>query len=149
MKSAFAILVIILAILACGCTASAPATAPAVTTAPVTAPAIPDLKGTWTGPMQGYDQGTGFSDYPTLGVKMTITEQKGRIFAGDVVFTSNDTVSKSGFAGTIGRDGRTLTIAEEAGGYCTGTVLGVDEIELTYMEDGSPYSIAIDSFRRV
>jgi hypothetical protein len=149
MKSAFAILVIILAILSCGCTASAPATAPVVTPAPVTALVIPDLKGTWTGPMQGYDQSTGFSDYPSLGVKMTITEQKGRIFAGDVVFTSNGTESKSGFAGTIGRDGRTLTIAEEAGGYCTGTVLGADEIELIYMEDGSPYSIAIDSFRRV
>jgi hypothetical protein len=148
MKCVFAILVILLALLASGCTATAPATAPAVTPAPVTAPVIPDLKGTWTGPMQGYDQGIGFSDYPTLGMKMIITEQKGRIFAGEVVFTQNGTESKSGFAGTIGRDGSTLTIAEEAGGYCTGTVLGADEIELIYMEDGSPYSIAIDSFRR-
>jgi len=149
MKITFVLLIVILAVIACGCTATAPVTAQAPAPAPVTAPVIPDLKGTWTGPMQGYDQGTGFSDYPSLGVKMTITEQKGRIFAGEVVFTSNGTESKSGFAGTIGRDGRTLTIAEEAGGYCTGTVLGADEIELIYMEDGSPYSIAIDSFRRV
>ncbi|MFA5268508.1 MAG: hypothetical protein WC379_11105 [Methanoregula sp.] len=149
MKSAFTILVLILAVIACGCTASAPATAPAVTPAPTTSPVIPDLKGTWTGPMQGYDQGTGFSDYPTLGVKMTITEQKGRVFAGDVVFTANGTDSKSGFAGTIGRDGRTLSIAEEAGGYCTGEIVGENEMELIYMEDGSPYSIAIDSFKRV
>lgn len=145
MKTAFAILLVIVAMIACGCTGASPAAVPAEKTAP----AIPDLTGTWTGPMQGYDQGTGFSDYPALGVKMTVTEQKGRIFAGQIVFTTNGTGSASGFAGAIGRDGRTLTITEEAGGYCTGEIVAEDEIELVYMEDGSPYSIAIDSFRRV
>jgi hypothetical protein len=147
MKTAFSILLIIIAVIACGCTAASPA-APA-TPAEKTAPSIPDLTGTWTGPMQGYDQGTGFSDYAGLGVTMNITGQKGRVFAGTIVFSANGTTSASGFAGAIGRDGRTLSISEEAGGYCTGTVLGEDEIELTYLEDGSPYSVAIDSFRRI
>ncbi len=146
MKTSFAFLLLIVAIIASGCTA--PAAPPA---APQASPAaaIPNLTGTWTGPMQGYDEGTGFSDYPDLGVTMTITEQHDRIFAGNITFVTNGTGTTSGFAGAIGRDGRTLAIAEQAGGYCTGTVLGPDEIELVYMEDGSPYSIAIDSFRRV
>lgn len=148
MKTAFTILLLIIAVVACGCTAASPA-APAAAPAEKTVPYIPNLTGTWTGPMQGYDQGTGFSDYPALDVKMTVTGQKGRVFAGHMVFTVNGTGSRSGFAGAIGRDGRTLSITEEGGGYCTGEVVGEDEIELTYMQDGSPYSIAIDSFRRV
>ena len=39
-------------------------------------------------------------------------------------------------------------MTEKGGGYCFGDVLGQDEIELTYMQDGSPYSIAIDSLKR-
>jgi hypothetical protein len=154
MKTAITILLIIIAVIACGCTGASPA-APAAQAVPAAVPAekttasIPDLTGTWTGPMQGYDQGTGFSDYPALGVKMNVTEQKGRVFAGHMVFTANGTESSSGFAGAIGRDGRTLSITEEAGGYCTGEIVGDNEIELVYMEDGSPYSLAIDSFRRV
>lgn len=148
MKTVFTILLIVIAVIACGCTAAAPA-APAAAPAEKTAPSIPDLTGTWTGPMQGYDQGTGFSDYPGLGVLMNITEQQGRVFAGRIAFSTNGTTSVSGFAGVIGRDGRTLSITEEAGGYCSGTIVGDDEIELVYMEDGSPYSVAIDSFKRV
>ena len=52
-------------------------------------------------------------------------------------------------AGVVGRDNRTLTISENGGGYCTGEVLSANEIELIYMQDGSPYSISIDSFKRV
>jgi len=149
MKTELSLLLLIIAVIACGCTAAAPAVSPAPADTPATAVVVPDLTGTWTGPMQGYDQGTGFSDYADLGVMMNITEQKGRVFAGDIVFTTNGTPSVSGFAGVIGRDGRTLSITEQAGGYCTGEIVGEDEIELVYMEDGSPYSIAIDSFRRV
>lgn len=98
--------------------------------------------------MTGYDQGAGFSDYPDLIVKMNVTEQKGRIFTGRFLFSLNGNESVSGFAGAIGRDGRTLSIAEENGGYCTGAITGDDRIELIYMEDGSPYSVAIDSFTR-
>ena len=99
--------------------------------------------------MQGFDEGSGFSEYPGLRILMNVTEQKGRIFTGTVVFIANGTATESGFAGAIGHNGKTLTIAERNGGYCTGEILGENEIELIYMQDGSPYSIAIDSFRRV
>jgi len=150
MKTALILFGVILAALACGCMAAAPAaTAPAATPAQPLAVAIPNLTGTWTGPMQGYDERSGFTDYPFLTVAITITEQHGRLFAGDIVFAENGTVKKSGIAGAVGRDGRTLSITEKDGGYCTGEVLGPDEIELIYLQDGSPYSIAIDSFKRV
>jgi hypothetical protein len=145
MKTALTLIALFLAVLACGCMAAAPAALPVQTTAP----AIPNLTGTWTGPMQGYDEGSGFTDYPFLTVVITIAEQHGRLFAGDILFTVNGTEKKSGIAGAIGRDGRTLTITEKEGGYCIGEVLAPDEIELIYMQDGSPYSIAIDSFKRL
>lgn len=148
MKTALTLLGIILAVLACGCMAAGPAPEPAAPPVQTTA-AIPNLTGTWTGPMLGYDERSGFTDYPFLTVVITIAEQHGRLFAGDILFTVNGTQKKSGIAGAIGRDGRTLTITEQDGGYCTGEVLAPDEIELIYMQDGSPYSIAIDSFRRL
>ena len=98
--------------------------------------------------MEGYDEGSGFSEYPDFKVLMNITEQKGRIFAGTIIFIANGTTTTSGFAGVIGQDGRDLTITEQGGGYCTGEIVGTDEIELVYMHDGSPYSIAIDTFSR-
>jgi hypothetical protein len=80
---------------------------------------------------------------------MTITEQHGRIFAGNMVFSSNGTEVKYGFAGAIGRDGRTLSITEQDDGYCSGEMVGANEMDLTYVQAGSPYSVAIDSFKRV
>jgi ABC-type transport system substrate-binding protein len=142
MKIVLTIIVLLLAILACGCTATAPATAPAPHTP------VPDLVGTWTGSMLGYDEGVGFSDYPNLGMAMVVTEQHGRIFSGYVRFMSNGTESTTEIAGVVGRDDRTFTIVEQDGGYCLGEIIATDEIEMTYMQDGSPYSIAVDSFRR-
>jgi hypothetical protein len=149
MKTPFAILVIVIAVLACGCTAAAPATGPVASHAETTVAAIPDLTGTWTGPMQGYDEGTGFSDYSAMTATLAITEQHGRIFAGHIVFTVNGTESVSGLAGVISGDGRTFSIAEKDSGYAAGTMVSADEIELTYLQDHSPYSVAIDSYKRV
>jgi hypothetical protein len=149
MKSMFAIPVIVLAVIACGCMAADPAAAPPGAGDRAMPLAVPDMVGTWTGPMQGYDEGTGFTDYPGLDVRMNVTEQHGRIFAGDFVFSVNGTETKSGFAGAIGHDGKTITITEQTGGYCVGEIVGGNEIELVYMQDGSPYSIAIDTWKRV
>jgi hypothetical protein len=145
MKTAFTILVLILAVLACGCTTATPAVSPVQT--PVTT--IPNLTGNWTGPMQGFDEREGFTDHPFLTAVMTVSEQHGRVFSGFITFRSNNTESIDEFAGVVGRDNRTLTIAEHGGGYCSGEVLSPNEIELIYMQDGSPYSISIDSFKRV
>ena len=145
MKIAFFILLLLLAVLASGCTTATPAAAPVQT--PVST--LPNLTGNWTGPMQGYDEREGFTDHPYLTAVLTVSEQHGRVFSGYITFTSNSTVSTDNIAGVIGRDNRTLTIAEREGGYCSGEVLSPDEIELIYMQDGSPYSISIDSFKRV
>ncbi len=139
MKAALSFLILILFVFLAGCTGTAPAQ---------TTPSLPNLTGTWSGPMEGYDEGTGFTDYRDLALAMVVEEQHGRLFSGYFRLTSNSTVSDLYFAGAVGRDNKTLTITEREGGYCLGEVLGPDEIELTYMQDGSPYSIAIDHLKR-
>ncbi|MCK9590795.1 MAG: hypothetical protein M0Q91_02125 [Methanoregula sp.] len=153
MKTAVTILVIILAVLASGCMASAPATpAPpaqgAKTFDTKTMQAIPDLAGTWTGTIKSFDYGTGFNDHPDGKMVITVTEQRDRIFTGNLtVITNNTILVTENFAGAIGRDGRTFTLAEESG-YAFGEILGKDEFEMVYVNDASPFSIAIDSFWR-
>jgi len=126
-----------------------------VYTGPAAAPAtarptvIPDLTGTWTASMAGYEGSTGFTDYPSITMTMTISEQHDRVFSGYTVFTVNDTETRTPIAGVIGRDGRTLSTAEQDGGYCFGDIIGPDEIELTYLQDGPQYSVAIDTLKRV
>ncbi|MCK9579289.1 MAG: hypothetical protein M0Q92_02420 [Methanoregula sp.] len=143
MRTAGILLIVILTVIAGGCTTTAPQAA----TTP--APTIPSLVGTWSGPSAGYDEGVGFSDYHDLDIRMVVTEQKDRVFAGRILFVANGTESATEFAGVIGREGRTFAMSEQAGGYCFGEILGPDAIEITYLEDGSPYSASIDSFTRV
>ncbi len=151
MKIAFTLLLVTLAVLACGCMATAPAVpATPATTGTTTVTVIPDLTGNWTGPMKGYDEGTGFTDYSNMTINLTVTEQRDRIFSGNLVFTYTSGEEGSvDIAGVIGRDGRTLTMVERGAGYCFGTILSNDEIELTYVHDATPFSIAVDSFKRV
>jgi hypothetical protein len=124
-------------------------TGPAPTPVQTDAATIPDLTGNWTASMTGYEGSTGFTDYSTVTMAMTISEQHGRIFSGYTVFTENGTETRTAIAGVIGRDGRTLSTAEQGGGYCLGEVVGPDEIELVYLQDGEQYGVAIDSLRRV
>jgi len=49
----------------------------------------------------------------------------------------------------IGRDGRTLTIVEQEGGYSSGMIVSGNEIELVYAKSGGNFSVAIDTLRRV
>lgn len=150
MKIAFTVILLILAVLACGCTTAAPSAATATATpASATTPAIPNLIGTWTGTMLGYDEGTGFSDYNNAPMSMVITEQKGRIFAGTVQWTLNNIESSNPVAGVIGRDGKTFAMTEKDSGYTTGQIIGTDEVELTFLHSSTPYSVAIDTLKRV
>jgi hypothetical protein len=150
MKTVLCIVFLILACIATGCTSTSPAATP-VSAIPLTPsdPGLSDLTGTWAGPMQGYDEGVGFTDYPDLKIALVVEEQHGRVFSGKILFTANGSHSSTGFAGIIGRDNRTFTFTEKDGGYCTGEILGNDEIEITYLHDGSPYSAAVDSLKRV
>lgn len=81
---------------------------------------IPLLTGTLTGPIQEYDQGPGFADYPDFAAEMNVMEQKGRTFAGLFISITNGTVSAFGFPGEFWRDGRTHSLTEKESGYCTG-----------------------------
>ena len=148
MRSVLCILIIVLAILACGCTSSAPAPVPVV---PVTSatPVIPDLTGTWTGPMRGYDEGAGFSDYSNATMQFIVTDQKDRIFAGRLAFTINSTPYSIGVAGVIAPDGKSFVMAEKDNGYSTGWILPDNGIEITYLHEATPYSAAIDTLKRM
>ncbi|HOX35045.1 MAG TPA: hypothetical protein P5217_05950 [Methanoregulaceae archaeon] len=149
MMRAVVLLAIVIAVIASGCMVTEPGNSPGgipgTTTLPE--PVAPDLLGTWTGTMNGYDASTGFNPHDGGVMLLTVTGQRGRIFAGNLTITEGTTTWTEPFAGTIGRDGRTLTIVEESG-YCTGGIIGPDEIELVYANDGLGFSISIDSLRR-
>jgi hypothetical protein len=148
MKFALALILLITAIAFAGCTATQ---APAGPSAPVltpAAPAIPHLTGTWTGTMTGYAPVKGFTDYGNATMTMIISEQKGRVVAGTFAFGSGPNQTRTDCSGIIGRDGKTLTMTEKDGGYSFGDILSAGEIELTYVYDGNPNSVAIDTLRK-
>jgi hypothetical protein len=148
MKIALTILLVILAVLACGCTATAPSATPAAATPAAPAPITPNLLGTWIGTMLGYEERIGFTDYGKMPITMVVTEQQGRLFSGYLKFGVNSTQTLA-MAGVIGRDGKTFAIVENVNGYTTGEFIGTDTIELTHVDDADPYSVAIDTLKRV
>jgi len=156
MKTALTLIIIVLAVLACGCTATAPSSqttpepilssTPPVPAKPVVV-ATPDLTGTWTGTMLGYEEGVGFTDYDKLAITMVVTEQKGRLFSGHLKFGNRtETIA---MAGVLGRDGRTFALVENVNGYTTGEIIGGDTMELTHVDDAEPYSVALDTLKKV
>lgn len=133
---------IILALLIGGCTTASKESTTAV-------PEIPNIVGNWTGPMYGYTEGTGYNTFSDETLTMSVTEQHDRVFSG--VFTFSNLVESwegKEFAGVIERDGKTLTIVEDKGGFCSGFIITPDEIELTYLDIGEPFSIAVDSLKK-
>lgn len=142
MKAIVCMGILVLALLACGCT-----TAPQETPPPV--PEIPSLLGNWSGTSTGYIGGMGFIDYSGGAITMRVTEQKDRIFFGEFLVTNQSgNVMTFGFGGAIGRDGTTLTIVERNGGYSFGTLIAPDEIELIHADDSEPSDVAIDTLRK-
>ncbi|OPY37530.1 MAG: hypothetical protein A4E35_01446 [Methanoregula sp. PtaU1.Bin051] len=159
MKTAF-ILVIILAVLACGCTSSVPTAQniPATTTPHpdrgpglfTTPHAVPNLLGNWTGPARGYVKGMGYRDTGTATMTLSVTSQNDRVFAGNLLIPYlNGTIRTDGFAGVIAHDGETLRIVEfETYEHNDGWILSENEIELVFIDVGEPQSIFVDSFKR-
>lgn len=143
MKTALTIILIILAVLACGCTTSTPAAAqtPAQSVTPA-------LSGTWTGTMQGYEEGTGFTDYNREPITMVVTGQQGRLFSGYLTFAGNASF-RLPMAGVISRDGKSFAMVEDVNGYTTGDIISSDEIQLTHIDDAQPYSAALDTLKKV
>ncbi|MBN2735231.1 MAG: hypothetical protein JXQ82_10325 [Methanomicrobiaceae archaeon] len=146
MKIVYVILLIIFVVLACGCITKTPGEVQTVTTSTT---GIPDITGTWTGLMQGYNENKGFTDYGNQPMSMVVTEQKGRIFAGSIVLTFNGTTRSTPMTGVIGRDGRTFSMVEKNNGYTTGEIISDDTIELTWRYDGGDsFGAALDILKR-
>jgi len=139
-----AIMVLAIAVLACGCTTPAPSSQAAKEAA-----AVPDLIGNWSGTMKGYIEEKGYTDYPDEAMTMRVTEQTGRIFSGEIVFSNQTAIHEvKAFAGAINPDGRTFSIVEHGGGSSTGTLLSPGELELVYIERTVPFTIAIDTLEK-
>lgn len=144
-KPVLCAILLLIAALICGCTTTSQQATVAV------APETPDLVGNWTGTMAGYEHGVGYTDFTGYTITMSVTEQQDRVFSGVFSFT-NETGSpvweEALFAGVIDRDGRTLTLIQNGGGYSTGSIIAPDEIELIYADGTDPFNIAIDSLKR-
>lgn len=148
MKIAATLLLVILAVIACGCTAQAPAAAPAATHPDVSSQTPPDITGTWIGPTVGYEPVAGFTNYGNTTMSMIVTEQRGRLFAGTFVFGNGNATESIPFSGVIGRDGKTLTIPQKGSGYSFGEIVAPGEIELIYVDDGTHYTSSIDTLKK-
>jgi hypothetical protein len=108
---------------------------------------IPNLVGNWTGSYEGYANGAGYKAANETGaITLVISEQSGRIFAGNLSELGHET---EGFSGVIASDNKTIYMAEYDSGYDVGTVLSDDTIELAYLEDGENGGAFIDEFHRV
>lgn len=138
MRTAFTILVLILAVLACGCTATAPAAAPAAT--PAATPAItatttiPGVTGIWTGTSVGHSQLEGFCELTSA--VYNISAQKGHAFTGTKEYVRADgkTYTES-FSGTVSSRGE-IFMGDNMGGIADGMLTGPDSMEVGYAEDG-------------
>lgn len=131
MKIAGTILIIILAVLTCGCT-TAPQTTPAVTSNAT--PAITNLTGIWTGTAVGHTEVDGFRE--TGMPRFNITEQRGSAFAGKKEYTLADgKVRYENMSGIITTDSQ-VSIVDHESGVTSGEMTGPDTMELRFLDDG-------------
>jgi hypothetical protein len=110
---------------------------------------VPDLLGKWTGSFSSCNGGNVHSSWMNGSIFLTITDQKGRIFAGNLTIkVENETAIGEGFAGAIGLDNKTFYLAESDKGYALGTIISKEEIEYIYITDGRNASASIDKLYR-
>jgi hypothetical protein len=132
MKIACTLVVIVLAVLTCGCT-TAPQTTPAGTSN-VATPAITNLTGIWTGTAVGHTEVDGFRE--TGMPRFNITEQRGSAFAGKKEYTLADgKVRYENLSGIITADGQ-VSIVDHESGVTSGEMTGPDAMELRFLDDG-------------
>lgn len=116
----------------------------------ITTADIPNLVGNWTGPYTEYNSDSGFSGEKDGMFFLNITEQNDRIFIGFTRFTDGKDIDvQKDIAGVINAEGTGFSLAEQDNGYSTGIITGQDELELTYLNDRDPISVAIDTFTRI
>lgn len=135
MKAALAVLfIIVLAVLACGCTVS-PSDKPAVTKSSVLNATAPDLTGVWKGTSVGYIVKEGFQSYSNT--VFNITEQKGQVFIGKKEYQTKDgKIWYEDFTGLVTADGEFLQTDSDKG-FSLGKLTGPDTLELRYLEEGN------------
>jgi hypothetical protein len=109
---------------------------------------VPNIVGNWSGSFASYEKGTGYVNAPAGALTMTISEQKGRLFTGNLSLNFSSTKTIKAFSGIIALDNKTLYMAESDKGYDIGTVISNDTIELDYLEDGANGGTSIDTFHR-
>ena len=63
---------------------------------------FPNLVGNWTGSGEQDFQGHEYQE--GLSINMTVVEQKGRLFTGNLTYELNGTETVEGFSGAIGLD---------------------------------------------
>ena len=98
---------------------------------------------------EGYVNNIGFAN-ATDALTLTISEQKGRLFTGNLSGNLSGLGKEvGGFSGVFALDNRTFYMAEYDKGYDVGTMLSNDTIELLYLEDGKMGRVFIDEFHRV
>ena len=101
---------------------------------------MPDMVGKWTGVMDavGWDKNTAWMPNETVsywpGGEMTLTvkEQKGAMFSGEMVPTMSPR-SKEIVLGVISSDNQSITMVDE-NGYLWGYMNSPTEMELSYQE---------------
>jgi len=143
-KTLLCAITLLIAVLICGCTTTTPQNT-------VAAAETPSLTGNWTGTMVGYEYGTGYTNFSGYTITMSVTEQRDRLFSGTFFFTNESGFhvwENAPFAGVIGRDGKTLTMIENGGGYSSASIISSDEIEIIYADGNEPFNIALNALKR-
>ncbi|MDD1718039.1 MAG: hypothetical protein LUO88_03080 [Methanoregulaceae archaeon] len=122
---------------------SAPAPAMAVP------PAMPDLLGIWNGTSVGSSWTGSEYQVSTLPLTMKVTGQNGRLFSGEISYQgANGTEVVKEFAGALSPDGKEIATIEYPDGFCDGTIVSADEIELVFLDETNPSMVTIDTFWR-
>ncbi|TVM19479.1 hypothetical protein DPQ33_03735 [Oceanidesulfovibrio indonesiensis] len=103
--------------------------------------AIPNLVGKWEGSRTSFVIWQGHFRYVVEEplTSYVIDKQEGRLIAGEKRSRLGMEGRKSGeeFFGVISPDYKTVLVAEHASGYAVFHLLGPDEMEVSYVSDGS------------
>lgn len=111
---------------------------------------VPNLMGNWAGFENGYSAKNGsYKTFENGSINLSIVEQKGHVFTGNVTYAVKGKEMAEPFAGAIGSDNKTVYITEIHKGYAIGTIVSDDKIDLIYLSDGETGSATFEEYRRV
>jgi hypothetical protein len=131
MKIIIAALILVFAVLACGCTSQAPVSSPP---GMPNASAVPDYTGRWIGKAYGITLTEGYYETPVVVYNFSV--QRGSIVSGSKEYTRTDGKTYSeNFFGIISQKGD-LVMGDSLNGYTFITLLGPDTLELRNVEAG-------------